>query len=399
MNLIKYAIPRNWLNYRISEIIQPLTEAKAAVRSLVKVPFQRSWIEALQVMQLKREVAGTSRIEGADFTEKELEAALKQTPEQMLTRSQKQARAAMNAYKWIADLPEDRPITLDLIKEVHELIIGDADIDHCAPGQVRKKGDNVVFGIPIHRGCEGGDECEQSLNELGVAVQHDFRAHDQLIQALALHYHFAAMHPFQDGNGRTARAVEALMLQRSGLTDHLFIAMSNYYYDQKPEYLKALSQVGPPDYDLTPFIIFGLKGIEVQCDKLFDEIRKNVLKTIFRETMYDLYAHLETKRKRVIKERHTGILKLLLEIDEIKLTDFFKRIDQWYSGLRQKQNAMIRDLNYLLRIEAVKYRREGSDYVFSADLMWPTRITESGFLDQVKKMPTAKTITLVSQYA
>ena len=38
------------------------------------------------------------------------------------------------------------------------------------------------------------------------------------------------MHPFVDGNGRTARALEALMLQRAGLRDSSFIAMSNYYY-------------------------------------------------------------------------------------------------------------------------------------------------------------------------
>ena len=61
--------------------------------------------------------------------------------------------------------------------------------------------------------------------------------------ALALHYHFAAMHPFLDGNGRSARALEALMLQRTGLRDTLFIAISNYYYEEKAEYLSALAEV------------------------------------------------------------------------------------------------------------------------------------------------------------
>ena len=59
-----------------------------------------------------------------------------------------------------------------------------------------------------------------------------FRGHDILIQALAAHYHFAAMHPFLDGNGRTARALEALMLGGAGLRDTCFIAMSNYYYEE-----------------------------------------------------------------------------------------------------------------------------------------------------------------------
>ena len=105
-NLVKYSRPRDWLNYRFPPLIQPLTEAKAAVLSLINIPYQRSSVEALQAMQLKREIAGTSRIEGADFTDRELDAALKQSTEQLVTRSQKQAHAAMKAYKWIAALPE-----------------------------------------------------------------------------------------------------------------------------------------------------------------------------------------------------------------------------------------------------------------------------------------------------
>ena len=44
--------------------------------ALTQMPYQRSWADELQQIQLKREVAGTSRIEGAEFTEKELDAAM-----------------------------------------------------------------------------------------------------------------------------------------------------------------------------------------------------------------------------------------------------------------------------------------------------------------------------------
>lgn len=83
------------------------------------------------------------------------------------------------------------------------------------------------------------------MQKLTAAAATVFRGHDSLIQALALHYHFAAIHPFLDGNGRTARALEALMLQRTGLRDTLFIAMSNYYYyEHKVGYLNALHETG-----------------------------------------------------------------------------------------------------------------------------------------------------------
>jgi Fic family protein len=388
--MVKYQMPRNWLNYDIRSLIQALTEAKASVMSLVNIPYQRSWVEALQAIQLKREVAGTSKIEGADFTDRELELALTETPEQLLTRSQRQAHAAMKTYKWIANLPKDRPISCGLIREVHALIIGDADSDHCPPGIIRKRGENVTFGAPAHRGCEGGLECETAFEKLGEAVQKEFRDHDELIQALALHFHFAAMHPFMDGNGRTARAVEALMLQRAKLTDHLFIAMSNFYYDEKTAYLSALSAVTSPDYDLTPFLLFGLKGVRIQCERLFNEIRINVTKSIFKNTMYDLFGRLETERKSVMAKRHLMLLNIFLEKEKVSYMDLVNATEHAYSVLKAGSKARLRDVIHLLNVGAITVKGEKSPYSFEINLDWPKEITENGFMERVKKLPKAK---------
>lgn len=393
-SIIKYVLPRNWIYYDRSntELVSLLTDAKAAVLSLTQMPYQKSWVEKLQAVQLKNEIAGTSKIEGADFTDKELELALRETPEQLLTRSQRQAHAAMQAYRFIAKLPSDRPINCDLIREVHALIIGDADCDHCQPGVTRKKGENVTFGLPPHRGCEGGDECDEAFTKLGEAVEREFKGHDLLIRALALHYHFAAMHPFLDGNGRTARAVEALILQRSGLTDHLFIAMSNYYYDEKIKYLATLSEVRAPDYDLTPFLIFGLKGIKIQCERLFREIRINVSKSIFQNTMHELFGRLQTKRKAVIAKRHLAILHLFLKTGEMSAADAFKAIDHMYKPLKAGKKAAFRDLVHLLDVGALNIRKDDASETryLSANLDWPSQITENGFMAMAKKLPQAK---------
>ena len=109
-NMIRYDFPKNWIQYRFPDIASELTASKAAVISLNSIPFQRSWADQLQVIQLKREISGTSRIEGAEFTEKELDAAMTETPEQLHTRSQRQARSAVETYRWIAFLPADRTI-------------------------------------------------------------------------------------------------------------------------------------------------------------------------------------------------------------------------------------------------------------------------------------------------
>lgn len=390
--IVRYITPPHWILYESAAISAQLIETKSAVLSLRTMPYQRSWVDSLQQLELKREIAGTSRIEGADFTEGELDAALRETPEQLLTRSQKQARAAVMTYRWIAKLPDDRPIDHDLILQIHERIVTGADDDHCPPGQLRKQDENVTFGMPRHLGADGGEDCKRIFLRLTEAIQRDFRGHDLLIQALTAHYHLAAMHPFLDGNGRTARAVEALMLQRAGLRDSCFIAMSNYYYDEKNAYLAALSEVRSSNHDLTPFLVLGLKGIETQSRRLLSEIQRQVSKELFRNLMYDLFNRLQTSRKRVIAERQIAILKLLLGSEWMDLNDLLKKTEQAYTGLTSPRKAWYRDVNDLIRLGAIKYEKlEDNKYRLAVRLEWPTEITETGFFETLKKLPKSKT--------
>lgn len=395
--IARYTIPQNWIRYETMSLLDELMGAKAAMLALTQIPYQRSWAEELQKIQLKREVAGTSRIEGAEFTERELDAAMRETPEQLETRSQKQAAAAVATYRWIAQLPGDRPVDEALIFEVHRRIVTGCDDDHCAPGKLRGRDENVTFGSPRHRGAAGGDECAETMRQLAAAVRTDFNHHDPLIQALTLHYHFAAMHPFLDGNGRTARALEALMLQRTGLRDTLFIAMSNYYYENKTAYLTALNETWDRNHDLTPFLKFALKGIESQCSRLFAEIRQQVAKALYRNTMADLFGRLQSPRKRVMSARHLQILNLLLDTGEISLADISGKTRQFYS-VKNPSKALVRDLSYLVQLGAlgVKKLPEENGFLFSINLDWPTQITETEFFKRVKNMPKGKVYGFLS---
>lgn len=395
---VLYQLPDRWIKYDVLSIVNELTEAKASILSLTTIPFQRSWAAALQAMELKREIAGTSKIEGADFTDKELDEAISgDTPEEQLTRSQRQARAAIKTYSWIERL-SDRPVDADLILDIHRRIVTGCDDDHCAPGRVRSAGQNVSFGRPRHRGVEGGAECETAFSRLSGALNQEFKNHDPLIQALALHYHLGAMHPFQDGNGRTARAAEALILQRAQLKDSLFIAMSNYYYDEKDAYLASLSAVREKNYDLTPFLKFGLRGLATQCKRLLKEIRRHVTKSLFRDVMNQMYKRLQSTRKRALADRQVAILERLLDKDApVKLSELFELLSKHYGKLSSPYKAYIRDLNHLIKLKAIEARREQkSDYLLTVRLEWPTEITETEFYREMNKLPEAKTRLLIS---
>ena len=126
-----------------------------------------------------------------------------------------------------------------------------------------------------------------------------------------MHYHLAAMHPFLDGNGRTTRALEALMLQRCGLREVSFVPISNYYYDEKVTYLESLAKVREEHHDLTHFLNFVLRGVALQTKRLAEKLKRVVSKEIFRNFMHELSVKLETMRKRAIIKRQLVVLNHL----------------------------------------------------------------------------------------
>ena len=366
------------------------------------MPFQRRWAKEFQNIRLKMEISGTSQIEGAEFLGEELDKALvAETHEELVTRSQKQALSALKAYKWVAQVPEDQPISTELIKTIHRLVVTGCDDDHCEPGELRRADQNVTFGSPRHRGVSGGERCTEALERLAKEVRTTFRGHDALIQAIATHYHFAAMHPFLDGNGRTARALEALMLQRAGLKDVLFVPMSNFYHEAKEDYLSKLAETRRGNHDLTPFLIFALGGVEAEVSRLTEMLRHEVSKEIFRNFVNELVVRLASTRMRIIVKRQLALLDHLLEKDQdIEILTLATELHDHYNTRKDPVAALIRDLTKLdvlgaVRIEPSTYVAKGRSLV-SVNLDWPSRMTETEFFQLVSKFPKSKKYSLLT---
>jgi len=388
----------NWIKYDFRSIADELVNAKAEIIALSEIPYYREWTLKLQEVELRREIEGTTRIEGAVFTERELDQAISESPDELLTRSQRQGAAMKIAYDWIAGIPSDEPVTADLILSLHSKIITNADDDHCLPGEVRESGENVTFGMPRRRGAEGGTDCKTKFVSFANSIQSDdYQSHDLLIQALAVHYHLGSIHPFSDGNGRTARALEALMLKKAGLHNTCFVAMSNYYYEERFEYMKTLSEVHQNDDDLTPFLRFGLKGIALQVRRIMNEIKPNLQKALYKNLMYDLFGRLKSPKKRVIAKRQIAILELLLKVNELDVLDLLFELGDNYEELKAVFKAYNRDLSGLLHLGAITIIdtedefEDIDDVMVKINLDWPTEITGTSFIEKLKQLPKART--------
>lgn len=383
----QYILPKQWIRYDIEAVAGPLVEAKTAAQVLSRLPYLPQWIAEAHREQLRLEAVGTTRIEGAQFTPRELEEALTVPDDAWagLTHSQRQLRAASDTYTWMREQPADRPVTADLILGIHRRVVTGCDDDHCEPGALRRPDNNVTFGDPRCRGAEGGDTVATAFEQLCGAIASEFQRHDRIVQAIALHYHLGAMHPFGDGNGRTARALEAFMLREAGVNEMVMVSLSNYYYEHQPEYLSALYESRMRGHDLTPILAFALQAIADRCNALADRITEQSKRILFREFAQALFGRLMNPRKRVLAERQVRILNTLLDSGPLDPEELVDELLPHYEGLKHPARALERDINWLIESGSMVVRERQ----FLVNLEWPRQVFESEHSEILERLPLA----------
>ncbi len=390
MEPAQYERPQRWIRYDRMAVTGPLAEARALVQALDALPGTRVSLDRLRERQLAAEAAATARIDAGESLDRDQGAPFARV-DLVQDRERLRARSVLSTCQWLGGLAADLAPSGDLIREIHRHLVTGCDDDRSPAGRLRERGKNVVFGMPPMRGCDGGAPCEESFAALGAALSAEFCHHDLLVQAFAVHYHLATMHPFAQANGRTARATEALLLQRAGLRGALFAAMSVFYDTERLAYVQALAAVRAADANLTPFLLFALKGLSRQCQTLFAERRVDMQKALFRDTMHDLFGRLQSRKLDTMKERLQKILLLILDAGRLERAGFSRLLFERgvYRGMKAAAKAADRDWRVLQSLGAVDVVRGPStdDWRVSARLDWPAEINEAEFVRRLKELP------------
>ena len=107
--------------------------------------------------------------------------------------------------------------------------------------------------------------------------------------------------------------------------------------------------------------------------------------------MFDLFNRLRSPRQRVIAERQIEILKILLGREYVEWEQLRDLLGPRYGSLKNSAKAMVRDINNLRELGAIKLERvEERQVRFSVRLEWPAEITETAFFEKVRNLPKAK---------
>lgn len=154
-----------------------------------------------------------------------------------------------------------------------------------------------------------------------------------LIRAAQAHLWFVTIHPFEDGNGRVARAITELMLARADKSPLRFYSLSRQIFRNREEYYLMLERAEKGDLDITAWLLWFLDTL---CESLQESL-KLVDKTVIRALTWQKYnsAALDENQKKMVN--------MLLDGFEEKITSA-----KWAKICKCSQATATRSINYLL---------------------------------------------------
>ena len=152
---------------------------------------------------------------------------------------------------------------------------------------------------------------------------------DEVIKSAIAHLWFVTLHPFDDGNGRIARAIADMLLARSEKSPQRFYSMSAQIREERNSYYHILEQTQKGPMDVTPWLIWFLSCLDRAIENAQSILAAVLAKARFWERI----------RGASLNERQTLILNRLLEGFEGKLTT------SGYAKLaRCSQDTALRDI-------------------------------------------------------
>ncbi|MBI4388318.1 MAG: Fic family protein [Candidatus Omnitrophica bacterium] len=341
------------------------------IRCLGKIEASREIVENLDIpLDLEREFRRdasakmshySTKIEGNRLT-------LKQTKELLAGKEvfarDIDKREVINYYDCLEFIQQicktRRPLTEKLIKEIHS-IIQKGILKGKLRGEYREA-QNAIYDSrtrkPVYFPPEAKD-VPRLMKSFVNWFNHDHETHP-ILKAGVAHYQFVTVHPFMDGNGRTARALATLALYREKYDLKRFYSLEEYYDEDLLGYYDSLHQCQGvhyyhnPNPDITLWLEYFLKGAAV----VFEEVKEKTLvaakKHLPSKSKKDieLLQKIGPREKRVLAyfqknlQLRTQKLCALFHIKERAARDLLAK---WIGqGMIEKQGSGKRDSYYVL---------------------------------------------------
>lgn len=271
--------PKYILTNKILSDLTTIAEAKGIIDRAKILPEQELRLRRQATIRMTHH---STEIEGNRLNMQQVEALYAKKKVNAPDRDIYEVQNYLNALKYIEKIvANNQPTTEKVILHIHKLVTAKTmDAKYCGtyrPGPiyvVRRR-----FGMPQETMYTGPTAkhvpvlMKEFVDWLKASEEKEI---NPVIVAAIAHLEIAAIHPFNDGNGRTARALATLLLYQRGYDFRRLFALEDYYNTDRPEYYKAISLGKTYDErkkDMTSWLEYFTKGFR----KEIDTVKNNVI--------------------------------------------------------------------------------------------------------------------------
>lgn len=275
-----------------------LTAIERARGFLEAATLSQEWLEKMQNKVLVLEAHHTTHIEGTQLTLEESEQLWQ--GQHLVDVNPDDARELLNyrqAFELVSNYVGDgEPITEGLIREIHKRLVQGVRGDSARPGVYRNiqnyvvnsKTKEVIYTPPPVY------EILHMMQALVDWLNQEEDIHPVLISGIA-QFQLVHIHPFLDGNGRTARLLATLCLYRKGYDFKKLFTISEYYDRNRSDYYKAIQSVRENDMDMTQWLEYFSAGLAIQLREI-----KDLGKQAIKQSLLTKQYHLSKRQKLAI---------------------------------------------------------------------------------------------------
>ena len=239
-------------------------------------PNDKKYILTSSIME---EAIASSQMEGANTTRKVAKEMLRKQSAPK-NRSERMIVNNYNTIKFISEISQ-KEFSVDLILRIHKMISNSTLDEIENEGKLRENNDifvmNAINGEIAHT--------PPSFNEINAMLQDlcsfandcntDIFVHP-IIKGIIIHFVLAFIHPFCDGNGRTARSLVYWYVLKNRYWFVEYLSISRIIYRSKPKYERAFLCVESDNLDLSYFILYHLEVMEEAFNELKDYLSRKI---------------------------------------------------------------------------------------------------------------------------
>ena len=287
-----------------------LLEIERARGFLEATKLKEEWIKDMQSGALILEAHHSTHIEGTQLSLSQAHKILTGRPVRGVKQDDRQE---LLNYKEAMDLVSEylgqkSEITEDLIKQIHKTLVKDVRGGTIEPGRYRKVQNYVVNSLTkeIIYTPPPPSRVPQLMREL-VEWLNKESAVSPVLTAGISQYQFVDIHPFLDGNGRTARVLCTLILYQNGYDFKRLFSLSEYYDKNRRKYYDAIQSVRDKDMDLTGWLEYFTEGLTSQLTEVKIKGEQTIKKEVLSEKIKDFSLNPRQKKALAFLIEHDRI--------------------------------------------------------------------------------------------